>query len=193
MLTLDATTSSCASAPRVRIDVRSVVVRLALRYVSEERGWRPCGRGGGAGHRACGCLRISDHCSGDGQPVDVLVTRDTPSDCQDALDALLAGSTRSVVLWDEPDTLGAAIEALHHRSAVIPERVIRLALEAPRLNARQRKTLRLVAAGRSNVEISAALHQSSSTTKRDVAELLATFDAPNRACLTSMANRLGFL
>jgi DNA-binding NarL/FixJ family response regulator len=50
-----------------------------------------------------------------------------------------------------------------------------------------------VAAGRSNTDISAALHQSTSTTKRDIADLLAIFDAANRAGLTQTAARLGFL
>jgi len=173
---------------RVHIDIVSVVVRLALRYVSEERGWNVCASGGDR----CTCLRVSDRRHGR-SAVDVLVVRDTPSACQDALQAVLDGGARAVVLWDEPTALGAAIEALQHRATVIPERVIHLAQDAPRLSVRQLHTLRLVAAGRSNTDISAALHQSTSTTKRDIADLLAIFDAANRAGLTQTAARLGFL
>jgi DNA-binding NarL/FixJ family response regulator len=173
----------------VRIEVASVVVRLALSYVSEERGWRVCP----GDHERCQCLVVSDRRHGGGEAIDVLVSRDTPSDCQQALDAVWGGAARAVVLWDEPESLAYAIEALEQHATIIPERVIQLAHDAPRLSDRQRRTLRLVGAGRSNSEVSAALHQSSSTTKRDIAELLDIFDAPNRAGLMTTAGRLGFL
>lgn len=173
----------------VRIEVASVVVRLALSYVSEERGWRVCQRD----HECCRCLVVTDRPPDQGGSVDVLVSRDTPSDCQQALDAVWGGAVRAVVLWDEPESLAPALEALAQRATIIPERVIQLAHDAPRLSARQRRTLRLVGAGRTNAEISAALHQSSSTTKRDIAELLETFDTANRAGLMTTAGRLGFL
>lgn len=173
----------------VRIDVASVLVRLALTYVAEEQGWRVCE----GTHNCCRCVVVSDRRPNRDGSVDVLISRDTPSDCQQALDAIMDGRARTVVLWDEPISLAAAIEALQQRAAVIPERVIRLAHDAPRLNMRQRRALTLVAAGRSNAEISSALHQSSSTTKRDIAELLEIFDAANRAGLTTTAARLGFL
>jgi len=173
---------------KVRIDVGSTVVRLALRYVALERGWEVCT----GAHGTCRCVQVNDHCSSS-TTVDVLVVRDTPSACQNALQAVLAGYARAVVLWDEPTGLTAALEALAHRATVIPERVIELAHEAPELTDRQCQTLRLVAAGRSNSEIAAALHQSTSTTKRDLGELLAVFDAANRTDLTTAAARLGFL
>lgn len=165
------------------------MVRLALSYVSEERGWTvwPDGHGG------CDCIQVSDQLRSHRQRVDVLVATDDPAACQEALDAVLAGRARSVVLWDEPGALGTTIDALRNGSAVVPERVISLALDAPRINERQRRTLRLVAAGRSNAEIAVTLCQSASTTKRDIAELLTTFDVTNRAALMATANRLGFL
>jgi DNA-binding NarL/FixJ family response regulator len=190
MLTVAQHRHASASVPvtAVRIDVSSAVVRLALRYVSEERGWQRCC----CHDDLCRCLAIADQCH-PCSAVDVLVTRDLPSNCQEALDAVLAGTARAVVLWDEPMSLGPTVDALAQRSSVIPERVIHLALQAPRLNERQRQTLRLIAAGRSNSEISSALHQSSSTTKRDIGELLVIFDTANRAGLTTAAARLGFL
>lgn len=171
----------------VRIDVQSVVVRLALTYVAQEHGWTVCRNETGDG-----CVRIADTCTAS-SPVDVLVSRDTPSECQQAVEAVLNGAARAIVLWDEPKSLRTAIEALMARATVIPERVIELANTAPQLTDRHRQTLRLLAAGRSNSEISATLHQSSSTTKRDIAELLEIFDAANRASLTTAANRLGFV
>lgn len=190
MLITSPETAQTDPALRVRIEVSSVVVRLALCYVSRERGWRVYA---GQGHDRP-CVWVSDRNQPNGGArVDVLITKDDPASCQGALDAVLAGTARSVVLWDEPESLVSTIEAMRHGSAVVPERVIGLALDAPRLNERQRKTLRLVAAGRSNSEIALGLYQSSSTTKRDIAELLKVFDVANRAALMAVANRLGFL
>lgn len=187
MLTVSTSAPGLPRTCSLRIDVRSVLVRLALTYVAEEQGWVVC-----RDESDRDCLHVADSCSANG-PIDVLVIRDKPSDCQRALDAVLSGAARAVVLWDDPTNLATAIDALRLGSAMIPARVIELAQEAPRLTPRQRQTLRLVAAGRSNGEISSCLHQSSSTTKRDIAELLETFDAVNRACLTTTATRLGFL
>lgn len=174
----------------LRIDVSSVVVRLALQFVASERGWA---------YRdthlpACACVRVSDRRPSDDVPrLDVLVCEDTPAACQLALDTVLDGAARGIVLWDQPETLASTIDAIQVGSVVIPERVIDLALEAPRLTERQHRTVHLVAAGRSNREIAATLHQSTSTTKRDLAELMGILDVANRASLLAVANRLGFL
>ena len=173
----------------LKIDVASVVVRLALSYVSRDHGWTLCDEV----HEGCGCLLVSDHCCRDDRRVDVLVAQDSPRRCQEALDAVLGGRARAVVLWDEPSALTATVEALQQGASVIPERVIQLALTAPQLSARQRMTLQLVSAGRSNADISTALCQSASTTKRDLAELLELFDATNRAGLSAAASRLGYV
>lgn len=175
---------------KVRVDVTSVVVRLALRYVMDEQGWSTCAHP----RVACTCLVVSDRPPAPAdRRVDVLVSRDDPAACQCALDAVLSGAVRSVLLWDEPEALVTTVEAIRLGSAVIPTRVIDLALEAPRLTERQRRTVHLIAAGRSNPEIAAALHQSTSTTKRDLAELMELLDVSNRASLAAVANRLGFI
>jgi DNA-binding NarL/FixJ family response regulator len=119
--------------------------------------------------------------------------RDDVASCQDALDLMISGRARSLVLWDEPEALTPAVELLRSGATYVPERVLCLAQHAPRLTRRQRRTLQLVAAGRSNREIALGLHQSQSTTKRDIAALLEIFDVTNRASLMSTANRLGFL
>jgi DNA-binding NarL/FixJ family response regulator len=178
-----------AGAVGVRISVSTVVVRLALSFVSRERGWSICDEA----HRRCRCVRVADHLDTGDRPVDVFVVHDTPRHCREALDAVLRGRVRSVVLWDAPGALAAAVDGLQHGALVIPERVVELAQRAPQLSERQRRTLQLVCAGRSNAEISSVLVQSRSTTKRDLAELLELFDAANRAGLCAAASRLGFL
>jgi DNA-binding NarL/FixJ family response regulator len=97
------------------------------------------------------------------------------------------------VLWDEPEGVSAACEGLGEGLAVIPLRVLELGSRAPKLSDRQRETLRLLARGTSSTEIAGALHQSHSTAKRDIAELLHLFDAPNRAALISSAATLGYI
>ena len=169
------------------IGVSSVVVRLALLHVAQGVGWTPC-----AHLPPCGCLRLTDRAS-DVPRDEVLVVRDAPAPCQDALDAVLHGRARSVVLWTDPEALVVVLAAVPHRTIVIPDRVVELAAAAPRLSPRQRDTLRLVALGLSNRLIAAAQHQSLSTTKRDIADLLGIFDAPNRTALMSSAASLGFV
>ena len=180
---------TAAGTTHIRLEVSSRVVRLALRYVAEDAGWRLCG-----GHPpTCPCCLVADHATAVGPRVDVLVVRDDVASCQDALDLMLSGRARSLVLWDEPEALTSAVELLRSGATYVPERVLCLAQHAPRLTRRQRRTLQLVAAGRSNREIALGLHQSQSTTKRDIAALLEIFDVTNRASLMSTANRLGFL
>ena len=187
MLTVASTTDR--HKVELRVEVESAVVRLALRYVTEDSGWELCHM-----HPSgCACLLVADRATAEGRHADVLIVRDDVAGCQDALDAVLAGQARSLVLCDEPETLASAVELLHRGATYVPERVLHLARNAPRLTARQRRTLRLLAAGRTNREIALGLHLSPSTTKRDIADLLEIFDVANRAALMSAANRLGFL
>ena len=185
------TVASATDRHRVelRVEVESAVVRLALRYVTEDCGWHLCH----THPSGCECLLVADRTTAQGRRTDVLIVRDDVAACQGALDAVLAGRARSLVLWDDPEALASAVELLHRGATYVPERVLHLAQNAPRLTVRQRRTLRLLAAGRTNREIAQGLHQSPSTTKRDIADLLEIFDVANRAALMSTANRLGFL
>ena len=63
----------------------------------------------------CRCIRVTDRVGRDSRRVDVLVTQDSPHRCQEALDAVLGGIARSVVLWDEPGALAATIDASCNR------------------------------------------------------------------------------
>jgi DNA-binding NarL/FixJ family response regulator len=170
-----------------RVDVESVVVRLALLHITEGAGWATCDHT----DRDCSCARIADRCPSEGR-VSVLVVRDEPAACQDAIAAIVQGRAGSIVLWNEPGALPIALDAIAERSTLVPTRVFDLASEAPQVSDRQRRVLRLMAAGRSNQAIAQSLRQSLSTVKRDVAELLDLFDVPNRAALISASGALGF-
>jgi DNA-binding CsgD family transcriptional regulator len=170
----------------LRLEVSSVVVRLALLHVAETAGWCRCN------HTAsCACVSITD--GPGGSTVDVLVVQDRPAACQEAVRKVMGGQARGAVLWDEPESLLTVLEGFAHDSVVISRRVIDLASAAPAVSERQLRTLRLVAMGRSNHGIAASLGQSVSTVKREIAELLRVFDAPNRAALLTAAAELGFI
>lgn len=173
----------------VCVDVRSTVVNLALTHIADEAGWARC-----SDEPTCDCLAVSDRCAPEGEPaLDVLVVRDEPAACQEAVAAVMAGRARSIVLWDEPESLGVVLAALGREAVLIPERALDLARRAPQVTDRQREALRLLAAGVSSRCIALALHRSLSTTKRDIAELLAAFDVPNRTALVRRAVDLGFI
>ncbi len=189
MLTFDPTMLKPGVRHPVQVEVGVVVVQLALLYVIESNGWERCPH-----TTQCDCHVVADsEPRQHAPPIDVLVVRDAPAACQAGLECVVSGRASSLVLWDAPESLQLALEGLCQGNAVIPRRVIDLARAAPRLTRRQRDTLRLLALGRSSRVIAEALHQSESTTKRDISELLQLFDAPNRAAMISAASGLGFL
>jgi DNA-binding CsgD family transcriptional regulator len=185
-----ATTEPTGVAERlrtVRVAVESTVVRFALLHVIDTSGWQLC-----AHTEPCRCLTLADRASVD-RPSTVLVVRDAPGPCLESINDVMAGRALGVVLWNEPEALAAVFEAVRFQSTVIPSRAIELATNAPRLTIRQRDTLRLLGAGRSNRAIAMMTNQSISTTKRDIAGLLEIFDVPNRAALITAATALGFV
>lgn len=173
----------------VSLDIASSTLRLALTHVAEESGWYRCTHTDPA---RCECVHLTDRLVHDA-PDQVVVVQDNPAECQAAVEAVIAGQARSVLLATEPETLDAVFAALDRDSILVPRRVAELAACAPRLNQRLRTTLKLVVAGRSNQAIARAQHQSISTTKRDITELFELFDVTNRAALTRAAGRLGFV
>lgn len=106
---------------------------------------------------------------------------------------VMCGEACGAVLWDEPESLLTVLDGFGHGTVVLSRRVIDLAAAAPAVSERQLRTLRLVAMGRSNHGIASSLGQSVSTIKREIAELLQVFDAPNRAALLTTAAELGFV
>ena len=115
-----------------RVDVDSVVVRLALLHIAEGAGWATCDHTDGA----CACARIADRCPSEGR-VSVLVVRDEPAACQDAIAAIVQGRAGSIVLWNEPGALPIALDAIAERSTLVPTRVFDLASEAPQVSDRK--------------------------------------------------------
>jgi DNA-binding NarL/FixJ family response regulator len=170
----------------IQIDVSNVTVRLALCFVAEDAGFV-------RGH-STEAITVTDTLPGGDAPapIDVLVIEARPVACQRAIGAVSQGTARAVICNDEPDRLPAALRAVTDELAVVPKRVIECANRAPVLSARLLKTLQLVASGMSNQGIARTTHESLSTVKRNVAQLLEVFDAPNRMALTSTAIRLGY-
>ena len=170
----------------VQIDVANMTVRLALCFVAEDAGFM---RG-----NSDEAITVSDTFpAGDAvTPIDVLVIDAQPVACQRAVGAVSSGAARAVICTDEPDRLPAALRAVSDDLSVVPQRVIECANRAPVLSPRLLRTLQLVAGGSSNQTIARATHESVSTVKRNVAQLLEMFDAPNRMALTATAIRLGY-
>jgi DNA-binding NarL/FixJ family response regulator len=184
----DASTDDAdSSPPPVFIDVEDVTLRLALSFVLGD----------------VGRVRQRDFFTGsvvvaDGPAlrrrgrVDVLVVSPDPAGCRDGMQALVDGMTTGVLLADQPEDLPAALDAAAQGFSIVPRRVVDAAGRLPELDDRLARTLGLVIAGRSNRAIAIALHESESTAKRDIGELLRRFDAPNRLVLAATAQALGF-
>jgi DNA-binding NarL/FixJ family response regulator len=155
--------------------------------VAEEAGWYQCD------HRdSCGCVVVTDRLDHPAT-AKILVVREQPAQCQDALSAVTSGRARAVLMWDGPEDLLGVLEVLHHDALFLPRRLVELASSGPALTSRQRSTLRLMALGRSNHAIATTHCQSLSTAKRDIAELFALFDVSNRSSLLTAANACGFV
>ena len=187
MLTIEREWESEADERVVYIDITDSTLRLALSFVAEDAGWR-------RGVPESDALIVSTDLrrATDGRPVDVLVAPPRAADARTAVDAIAAGRARTVLCADEPEQLPMALEAARAGFAVIPGRIITAANAAPCLDERLRETLALVAAGNSNVAVARRLHESESTAKRDVAELMRLFGVRSRRALADIATRTGY-
>jgi DNA-binding CsgD family transcriptional regulator len=175
------------AGPRVYVDLRDTTLRMALSFALDEAGWcRAAAREPGAAHVAD---RVVDHPAS--PPLDVLVIRPTPAACRRALDAFSAGTVRAVLRATDPSALPGVLELARRGLGVVPVAVVEAARAFPTLSPRLECTLGLVLKGWSNRAIARDIHQSEATTKRDVAELLRRFDAPNRMAMAAAALRLG--
>ncbi len=172
---------------RVHLDVREDTVRLALSFVADRAGWQRVDRAADAVIRVADQIRTQVGAP----PVDVLVVAPSPAASSRAVRAFTDGAARSVLRATEPDGLRVAVELARRGLGVVPAGVVEAARAFPELGDRLERTLELVLRGWSNPRIARAVHQSEATTKRDVAELLRRFDAPNRVALTAAALRLG--
>lgn len=167
--------------------ISSVPLRFALTYVLEQAGYRRTHDRGDA--RVSIADRHGIRTTG---PVTTLVVELVPAECQLALDAITSGQAMTAICADDPESLIPAIQAAEQRTVRLPSQVVDQALQAPRLEPRLHQTLRLVMAGHSNPAIARQLHESESTAKRDIAQLLREFDAVNRVSLVARARAAGF-
>lgn len=123
----------------------------------------------------------------------VLSTYDTDDDVRPAL----AAGARSYLLKDAArETLAAAIRATKRHAAVLAPSVSRLvatAVPAPLLSEREREVLRLVAVGRTNRQIGAALFIGEATVKTHLQHVFAKLGAADRAAAVAAGYRLGLL
>jgi DNA-binding CsgD family transcriptional regulator len=174
--------------PSVFVDIRATTLRLAMAFAVEEAGWTLTLRA------AEGAARVSDRLplGSPEPPLDVLVVPPTSSASRRAVDAFAAGIVRAVVPTTTPRDLPHALELVGRGLSVLPTAMVDAALGWPALRPRLEHTLHLVLRGCTNRHIAAATHQSEATVKRDVAELLRLFDAPNRLALAATATRLGY-
>lgn len=169
------------------LDVCDTTMRLALSFAVEEAGWRRTPT------LQAGAVHVADRLPDrpGAPPLDVLVIHPSPAASRRAIDAFARGAVHSVLVAAEPRSLPPALHLARLGLAVVPVAVVEAARAFPALPPRLERTLELVLRGRSNRSIAAALHESDGTAKRDVAELLRRFDAPNRMALAATAIRLG--
>lgn len=174
---------------RVHLDLHDTTVHLALAFAAEEAGWVRVGTRGPA------TALVADRLPADPVPgrtvLDVLVIHPTPAASRRALDAFGEGLVRAVLPASRPQDLPVLLDPARRHLGVVPVAVVQAAHRFPALGPRLEQTLGLVLRGWSNRAIAGHVHQSEATTKRDVAELLRRFDAPNRMALAATAIRLG--
>ena len=171
---------------RVHLDVADPTLRMALAFAADRAGWEEAAS-------APGVVTVADKVRPGAAtpPLDVLVISASPAAARRAIDAFTDGSARGVLRATDPNGLPLALELARRGLGVVPSAVVEAARGFPSLDERLERTLELVLQGWSNPRIARAVHHSEATTKRDVAELLRRFDAPNRVALAATALRLG--
>jgi DNA-binding NarL/FixJ family response regulator len=177
-----------AQPPRlVHLDLRDLATRFALSFAVDQAGWTRVGDRTGAHARVADRLAPLP----DEPALDVLVLAPTPANSRRGIDAFTSGLVRSVVASTDPQALPDALEAGRKGRNLVSGSVLQAAQGFPSLTPRLERTLLLLVRGRANRDIARELGQSEATTKRDVADLLRRFDAPNRVALAATAWRLG--
>ena len=173
--------------PSVFVDLVDTTQRVAMSFVAHEAGWAPARSARSAD------VHVGDRVlDSSAPPLDVLVIPAAPAPSRRAVEAFTTGRVRAVVDAAEPDELPIALSLLRSGLGVVPVRVLEAANRVPALRPRLERTLQLVLRGQSNRRIARVVHESEATAKRDVAELLRLFDAPNRLALAATAIRLGY-
>jgi hypothetical protein len=179
--------SPVAGGRTVHLEVADTTLRYALSFACDQAGWSRAPEPGP------GVPRVADRVPAAAGPgaLDVLVVAPTPLACRRALDAFAGGHVRALVSAAEPASLPCALELRRSGLSSLPSALVDEALRFPPLRPRLERTLQLVVRGATVAAMSRALHQSQSSTKRDIGELLRLFDAPSRLALATTALRLG--
>lgn len=136
-----------------------------------------------------------------GTPADVIVTDDVAAagprtvavlPSFDAVEGLVRlGVTGFVLADDPPEDIVRAVHDVHRFGGWVSPRLVSSLLPGPppaSLTVRERETLRLVAEGRENAEIAAAMFITVSAVKYHVSNLLRKFGCRDR---TQLVSRLG--
>jgi DNA-binding NarL/FixJ family response regulator len=177
-----------AEPPRlVHLGLRDLAARFALSFAVDQAGWTRVNDGSRPHARVADRLVVAP----DQPALDVLVLAPTPANSRRGIDAFTSGLVRAVVASTDPQALPDALEAGRKGRHLVSGSVLQAAQGFPSLTPRLEHTLLLLVRGRANRDIARELGQSEATTKRDVAELLHRFDAPNRVALAATAWRLG--
>jgi DNA-binding NarL/FixJ family response regulator len=112
------------------------------------------------------------------------------ADAVQACHVLAHGHQANAVLEVQPSQVEGFLAG---KEQLNPELVWREARRGPKFTTRQAEILRLIAAGRTNVEIAAALCLSPHTVARHVANILDRAGLANRAEAAAQAQRLGLV
>ena len=177
-----------AEPPRlVHLDLHDTATRFALSFAVDQAGWTRVADAATAHARVTDRLVVRP----DAPAIDVLVVAPTPASSRRAIDAFTEGLVRAVLATTDPQGLPDALDAGRQGRNLVSGAVVQAAQGFPSLSPRLERTLLLLVRGRANRDIARELGQSEATTKRDVADLLHRFDAPNRVALAATAWRLG--
>jgi DNA-binding NarL/FixJ family response regulator len=139
----------------------------------------------------CAEVTVRPTASGDGNPV-VLVVDAVPAAAAEGLSQLGDGSIAGLACGDVLDELPAIVAAVNSGLVATTRRALDLAAHAPRLSARQSKVLEQLMAGSSNARISAALHLSEATVKRELAAIAAELGTTTRLGILTAAYSAGY-
>jgi DNA-binding NarL/FixJ family response regulator len=169
-----------ASSIRVRVSLTDPVLSRAVEAVLGDNG-AELEAGSGADSLSIG----------DVQPADVLVIEATPVAAKAALDGVLRGAVRSVVTPASLRELGPCLAGIARGVVTIPCEVVAAAERVSHLGGRQLDVLEAVTAGWDNQEISAKLHLSIPTVKRDIAKLQRALNVRTRSSLVVAGHQLG--
>ena len=178
-------------AIRIAIQIDDPLVSRAVHYViATEPRWTLCQNPEPSDVRLTG-LDVGN-CP-DQAGATILVTSARPARASSAIDAFTSGVVDGIVSTDELGLLPDAISAVTTGLATVSPKVRDAAKIMPRLSGRKLAVIAKLAVGCSSATISAQLHVSESTIKREVQELCAAFEASSRAELLAAAAAAGLV